>query len=200
MNVLTFESREDWLDGRRGKITGTRVKDLMSANGKKKAAFYELIAERIAVPADDENPMDRGARLEEEALAEFEKATGKKLDRSLVIWTRDDNENIALSPDASVIGEPAAVESKCLSSAKHVETFITQRVPSEYEGQIGQYFVVNDELQTVYMAFYDPRVTVKPFFYLTITRDEVQEDVETYLAFERKTLEEVSEAVLEISF
>lgn len=200
MKTLSFESREDWLDARRGKITGTRVKDLMSANGKKKAAFYELIAERVAVAPDDENPMERGARLEEEALKTFSDAAGKELDTSLIIWTRDDNDSIAVSPDAFVIGEPAAVEVKCLSSAKHIETFLTQKMPSEYESQVAQYFVVNDELERVYMVFYDPRVTIRPFFYLTITREEVAEEVAEYLAFERDTLKEVQEAVVSLTF
>ena len=69
MKILKYENIEEWLEARRGKITGTRLKDLiMKRSSKHKIGFYELIAERVAIPANDENVMDRGHRLEELAL------------------------------------------------------------------------------------------------------------------------------------
>lgn len=200
MKTLTFETREDWEAARRGKITGTRVKDLVSARGGKKLAYYELIAERMSDAPDDENPMERGLRLEEEAFREFEKHTGKKLDTGLKIWVREDDDSIAISPDGEVIGELAAYENKCLSSAKHIEAYLSQKVPSEYELQICQYFIVKDDLETVYMGFYDPRVKAVPFFYLTITREEMKKTIEETLAFERDTLSEIREITSQITF
>jgi len=142
--------------------------------------------------------MDRGTRLEEEAIAMFVEETKKKVDTSLVIWTRDDDENIAISPDG-FFGD-AAVEAKCLSSARHIEAFLTQKIPSEYEAQALQYFVVNDALKFLYMVFYDPRLIAKPYFYLTLKREELEEDIKFYLDSERAILEEVRQAVLKISF
>ncbi|MCV6900789.1 YqaJ viral recombinase family protein, partial [Escherichia coli] len=84
-------------------------------------------------------------RLEEEAVARFVKETGKEVNTDLVIFTRDDNENIAFSPDA-YIGDTEVVEAKCLSSASHIEAWLTQEVPSEYEEQTIQPFIVNDTL------------------------------------------------------
>jgi hypothetical protein len=46
-----------------------------------------------------------------------------------VIWSRDDDDNIAVSPDGSVVGAPAAFEVKCLSSAKHIEAYLTKKRP-----------------------------------------------------------------------
>ena len=201
MKTLTFTDREGWLAARRGKITGTRLKDIVTLRGNgKKIGFYELIAERLGIPADDESAMDRGLRLEEEALKEFSIKTGKKLDVGLKIWAREDNPNIAVTPDAVVQKKKEAVEVKCLSSARHIEALLTQKVPSDYEMQILQYFVVNDDLKTVYMVFFDPRLLARPFFFLTINREEVQEKVDEYLEYERKTLEEVEQAVNQISF
>lgn len=200
MKTLTFDRKEDWEEARRGKIAGTRVKDLISVRGGKKTAYYELIAERMGVAADDENPMERGLRLEEEALTRFEAETGKKVDRSLRLCTREDDEHIAYSPDGSVIDEPAGVEVKCLSSAKHVETYLTQKCPNEYELQVIQSFVVNEDQQTLYMVFYDPRVTAKPFFFLTIKREDKEEEIAETLAYERDTLREVREIVTNITF
>lgn len=199
MKIETFEDRYSWFEARRGKITGSRLGDVYSVKGTKKIGFYEVIAERLGLSADDENPMDRGTRLEGEALDEFEKATGKKLDRTKVIWMRDDNESIAISPDASVIDSPEAVECKCLASARHIEAFITGKIPDDYKYQRLQYFIVNDDLQELHFAFYDPRVLAKPFFILSTKRADVQDDIIKLMAFERDTLTEIDLIVNKLS-
>ena len=163
MKTKTYQNKEEWFDARLGKITGSRLKDLIVKRGTgKKIGYYELIAERIALPADNENPMDRGTRLEEEALLKFEEHTGKNVDNSLVIWEREDNEHIAISPDG-IINENEAVEVKCLSSARHIEALLTGELPSEYEYQRLQYFIVNENLKTLYWVFYDPRIPKNHF-------------------------------------
>lgn len=199
MKIETFEDDWSWREARRGKITGSRLGDVYSPKGLKKIGFYEVIAERLGLSADDENPMDRGTRLEKEALGEYEKATGKTLDKSKVLWMREDNESIAISPDASVIGEKRAVENKCLSSARHIEAFITQKIPDDYKHQRLQYFIVNEELEALDFGFYDPRVLAKPYFILTTTRAEVQDDIIKFLAFERDTLTEIDLIVNKLS-
>lgn len=200
MKTLKYQDEQEWLDARVGKITGTRVKDIIPKRGTaKKDGFYELIAERIAVQPDDENPMERGRRLESEAMDLFVKETGKKVDRDLILWVSEENEDIALSPDGP-IGQTEAVEVKCLSSAKHIKAFLTQEVPSEHVDQTIHYFLVNKKLKTLYVAFYDPRIPVKPFFVIEIKREDVQETVDKYEAYLKETLKEVSEIVNELTF
>ena len=200
MKTLKFDDRDSWMFARRGKITGSRLKDIVVKRGTgKKIGYYELIAERLATePEGNETAMDRGTRLEPGALERFVKETKKEVDTSLIIWTRDDNESIAISPDG-VISDTEVVEAKCLSSARHIEAFLTQEVPSEYEMQVYQYFIVNDTLTTLYLAFYDPRLPCRDFFYLTISRKDVQAQVDEYLEYQRKTLEEVNEIVNRLS-
>lgn len=191
MIVKEYESRELWLADRENRITGTKLKELIVRRGNTpKIAFYQLIADRIALPADGELPMERGLRLEEEALDMFAKETGKEIDKRLIICTREDNENIAYSPDGLVVGEPASVEVKCLNSAAHIKAYLTQEVPAEYREQILQPFIVDDGLTTNYMVFYDPRLLYKSMFYFTIKRDQAK--VDEYLELERRTLEEVN--------
>ena len=155
MKEHKYEDRESWLQGRLGKITGTRVKDVkpkVRGTGKKQG-FYSLIAERLAIPRDDENPMDRGRRLEPEALERFSNETGYELDTSLRILCREDEESIAYSPDATIIGNPWGVEVKCLSDESHIETYLTGEVPEEYDDQVTQPFVVDDTLEKLFMVF-----------------------------------------------
>lgn len=198
MQVKKFQNEEEWLQARRGKITGTRLKDVIVKRGTgRKIGFYELIAERIAVEPDGEDVMERGLRLEDEALELFTKETKKKVTNEMVLWCRDDNESIALSPDG-IISEKEAVEVKCLGSARHIEALIENKIPSDYTDQALQYFIVNDELETLYFVFYDPRVQCKPFFYLTVKRD--QEEVDKWLAYERELLAEIDQIVTDLTF
>ena len=199
MKINKYDDEQKWLEARRGKITGTRLKDLILKRATKpKLGYYEIIAERIAIPPNDENVMDRGKRLEEYAIERFEKETGKKVDSSLVIWSRDDDENIAISPDGA-IGKTEAVEVKCLSSARHIEAYLLKEIPSEYECQVLQYFIVNDKLKKLYFTFYDPRMP-KDFFYFTVGREEVQEKVVEYLALEKEILEQFKSLEKEFTF
>ena len=112
MKIQKFSSEEEWLEARLGKVTGTRLKDLVVKRGTgKKIGFYEIIkAERIAIPASGENVMDRGKRLEDFAIERFIAETGKKVENDLVMWSRDDDDNIAVSPDGW-IGKKEAVRS-----------------------------------------------------------------------------------------
>jgi predicted phage-related endonuclease len=142
--------------------------------------------------------MDRGKRLEDEAIERFVKETGKKVNTDLVLWMRDDDENIAISPDGA-IGKTAAVECKCLSSARHIEAWLTKAIPDEYEYQVLQYFIVNDSLKTLYFVFYDPRMP-KDFFYFEVKRKDVQERVDAYIELERNVLAEIAEIEQQLTF
>jgi predicted phage-related endonuclease len=142
--------------------------------------------------------MERGTRLEPEALERFTTETGKKVVNELVIWTTDDNEGIASSPDG-IISDTEAIETKCLSSARHIEAYLKQEVPDEYEFQVLQYFIVNDKLQTLYIAFYDPRIPGKDFFYLEVNRADKEAEIAQYLEYQKNILKEVDEVVLRLS-
>src|SRR5690606_21239235 len=125
MRVHKFSEHEraEWEHARRGKITGTKADGLYGKrdSNKKLIGFWELAAQKLGLPPEtNESAMERGARLESEALERFEEETGKQVDKSLLLWTRDDNDSIGVSPDG-VISETEAVEAKCLSSARHLQ-------------------------------------------------------------------------------
>jgi len=199
MKTIKFENEEGWLEARKGKITGTRLKDLiLKRSTKPKLGFYEIIAERIAIPATQENVMDRGHRLEEEAMERFMVETKKKVNMDLVIWQRDDDSNIAISPDG-FIGKTEAVEVKCLSSSRHIEAWLTKEIPSEYECQKLQYFIVNDKLKKLYFIFYDPRMP-KDLFWIEVNRKDVNEKVKEYLLLEKEALKRIGEIEDQLTF
>lgn len=201
MKTLKFDDREAWLEARKTRITGSRLKDIVVLRGnEKKIGYWELLAERLAIPdGQDENAMQRGTDLESEAIKMFEEHEGKEVNTDLVIWTREDNESIALSPDG-YIGETEAVEVKCLASARHLEAYFTKKVPKDYWFQVLQYFIVNEKLEQLHFVMYDPRIPQKPYFKITIDRDTVKDEVETYLEYQKNVLEEIKALELELSF
>jgi len=211
MKTLYFNDEKEWLEARLCKITGTRLKDIaskkkvdvtfndaISKKSDRKLGFYELIAERIGLPDDGEDPMSRGHRLQEEAIERFEEKTGKAVDQTLVVWTRDDDDRIAISPDGVIGDGIEAVEIKCLSTAKHLQAVIENRIPDDYEMQAIQYFIVNDKLETLYFCLYDPRLKVKDFHVIEIPRSLVLPDIERVSIFERTTLAEIDAIVDEL--
>lgn len=200
MKVVAFEDRADWDAYRIGKIGGSRLGDIMPKRGTgKKMAFYELIAERLGIPGEEEVPMDRGTRLEPEALQEFEKQTGKVVDKSLKIWVSDLNPSITCSPDGIIDDGVEACEVKCLSSARHIQAIIENEIPDDYMPQIKQYFVTNEKLQKLYFIMYDPRIVARPMIVFEFNRADLEEQIQTALAFELQTLNEVDEWVAKLT-
>lgn len=250
MQIHKFKDREEWLNFRKGKISGSRAKDIITKaevmkddivkelekskivfdkklkkedlvtllpsdlmvqlkiqsflSQDKKKGYYELIAERLSVTEEEfdgfipnETPMDRGTRLEKHAIERFRNETGKKVDESLVVWSRDDNSDIIVSPDGIIIetNDTEAVEVKCLSSASHIEAWITQEIPEEYQAQKIQYFIANENLQKLYFTFYDPRIPAKDFFIIEVNRKDIEGEIEVYHEFQKNILLQVNTIV-----
>lgn len=245
MHITKYETREEWLEGRKGKITGTMLKEVATAptitkddiiavleasgteykkswtkevlsnlltdeqstallekataNTPRKIGFYKLIAERLSTPDGWTDPMERGSALEKDAIELFAKLNQKEVVTDQVIWTREDNVNIAISPDGYiedgfVINE--AVEIKCLSSEKHLQAIIENKLPEEYEFQVLQYFIVNDNLETLFFFMYDPRLPdTCDYKQFKVTRAEKQEEVDVYLAQQKQLLVQVDKFV-----
>lgn len=201
MKITKFDNKEDWLRARMGRITGSRLKDIVVKRGTgEKIGYYELIAERIATTPENEDAMERGIRLEEETVQKFTEKTGIKVDTSLVIWERNDNSGIAISPDGT-IGDTEAVEVKCLSSARHIEAYLTNKIPSDYEYQVLQYFIVNDKLENLYFVMYDPRMPENlQLNCITVTRDDRQAEISEYLEYQNKKLKEIEDIITRLTF
>jgi len=169
----------EWFELRRGKITGTMLKRIVGTPKARETAYYELLAERLTVQNLDEkeDPMMRGSRLESEAVAEFEKKTKKKVEQvgfaesSFSKWA-------GYSPDGLIKnGKKYSedLEIKCLDSKNHVRAWLTKEIPEDYFEQIVQGFM---ERRNV--LFYDPRISIKPYFVIVVERKDVEKEIEDY--------------------
>ena len=200
------------------KLLTIEAQAYLMTQAEKKLEFYQLIADRIAIDTkyeydendeivfNKQNMMDRGHTLEDEAAGIFADRTGKSLFQA-GICVRDDNENIGNSPDRLIQSEDGsykeALEIKCLKTAKHLQALIEKSIPDEYFSQAIQYFVVNEELETLYFAFYDPRIPYDcNFHWIEIKRTdpEVAKRIPQYLAYESLILKQVDEWVEKLAY
>lgn len=182
-------------------MTGSKLGDLVTYRGNEtKLGVYELIAERLSVDSSDvSDPSERGHQLEEEGVQALATLLGKKINTECGVWVSDEDPNIGVSPDGE-IGTTAAVEMKCLSSAKHLKAYFERKIPSEYEEQIMQYFIVNEKLRVLYFAFYDPRIPAKPIHYIEVHRKDkvVKQRIEFLRDYQKNVLKFVNEKVNEL--
>lgn len=162
--------------------------------------FWKLLAETMAEQPTNENPMQRGHRLEPENIQLTLQQLGYRQEDCITdcgIWENDEDNRIACSPDAyeNTTNPTWAIECKSLGSAYHLQAVIPWMVhsqlirqhtlpkdlsdmaaqvlppettslestgmdfiPTQYQAQALQYFVVCDTLETLYFSMYDPRI------------------------------------------
>lgn len=205
MKIVTIpQNTDEWLEFRRAKISGSKLKDLVVKRGTgKKIGFYQLLADRLEEVAEYEDPRDRGHRLEDEALAEFETVKQLAVNKDCGVWQSDVNPNIIVSPDGGIEidGEyVAAVEIKCLNGAKHLQALIENKIPGEYYEQALQYFVVNEKLETLYFTFYHPNIQAKKLHIIEMHRSDVDKYVEEIRQYEIEQLKEIDRLVEQLAF
>jgi len=198
------QNSPEWIELRKGKITGSKLKDIVVKRGSsKKIGFYQLIADIVADEPDFQDPLERGHELEPEAIELFEKEKGLKIDR-VGMCISEFNENIAVSPDGLIKDSKGvynrAVEVKCLSSARHLKAYFEQKIPSEFIDQACQYFIVNDDLQVLDFVFYDPRVHNLKMFVVSVTRIQLEKTIYLLKEYQENVLTEVQECIEKLSF
>ena len=183
------------------KITGTDLKKVLGSKTVRDGFFLEILAERISRDDGyDETELERGIRLESDAIKAFEQATGKTV-AQVGLCVADDCQFIASSPDGLIDNNgkyTEAVEIKCLSSKNHVKAWLDDKVPSDYYAQVVQYFIVNDDLETLYFTLYDPRISIKPIHIIEVKRQEIQEDIAEYKQKQIEFLQEIENKLNEL--
>lgn len=193
-------------------LTPRDIAELKIAKEPKKR-YYTMLAELVARPltpndyADKLNgepysPMARGHILEPQAADAFEKATGKKLDEDSVIWVRDSNKNSYISPDRTITSKDGkvreAVEIKCFYSDTVLEIWKTGKIPEEYMPQIAKYFMVNEDLETLYWVVYTDLIPGLELQIFTVKRDDIKNSIEELEAYEDFVLDMLEKDVKKI--
>jgi hypothetical protein len=133
-------------------------------------------------------------------LAEFEKVKGKIVDRAGFCQS-EDNEWIGYSPDGLLkVGKKYSedIEIKCLASKNHLRVWLENIIPEEYEAQIIQAFIVNNDLKKRYFVSYDPRITIHPIHIIEVNRKDYEEKIKDYKARQLEFIESINNKLAEI--
>lgn len=192
INISQTNQRDEWKEFRRGKLTGTSVGKMFAKSRKADEwftdkplqGFWDKLAERMAVePNDTETPMERGTRLEDEAVAAAcDKLHLNNCEADAKVWQSDDNPQWLCSPDAyENVDRPTwAMECKCLSSARHLKQIYENQPDEEFTAQIVNYFLINPDLKVLYFVLYDPRICYNNLVLkiFKLTREDLAEKIE----------------------
>lgn len=191
----------EWHNLRIGKVTGTRLKKVMSDSNLE--VIDEMIAELETGYTDDidlyvSEDMQRGTDLEPIAAEAYAEVMGVVPEVCGFI-TSESMPLLGMSPDR-LIGDIGAIEIKCPKSKTHIKTIRQGKVPAEHLYQVICYFLVNPKLEWVDFISFDPRITKKPLFIHRVDRDSVQEKLNESDEKLRKFFEKFEKIKSEIFF
>lgn len=193
MNSLDLiQGSDEWLRARLGKVTASRVADVVaktksgySASRAKYAG--ELIVERLTgVPAErfTNSSMIWGTETEPQARAAYEYNRATKVD--LVGFVPHPTiADSGASPDG-LIGTNGLLEIKCPESHTHIENLIGKKVPERYITQIQWQLGTTGREYCDFVSF-DPRMPeAMQFFCVRVHRvpeiiEELEKEVVTFL-------------------
>jgi len=162
MKVLSMpQGSPEWLAARAGKVTASRISDVMAA--KTTAAYRDyraqIVAEILTGQPQESGftnaAMQWGTEQEKFARAEYEMFCAWTVDEvGLVLHPTI--EQGAASPDGLVFTD-GLVEIKCPKTSTHLQTLVDKKQPRQYENQMLWQMACTGR-QWVDFVSYDPRL------------------------------------------
>lgn len=175
----TVQGSAEWHAIRCGKVTASRMSDLMAKTktgyGASRANYLaELVAERLTgKPADrfQNDAMRWGTENEPEARSSYEFVTGRDVEQVGFI-AHPSIRMTGASPDG-LVGADGMVEIKAPNTATHIETLLTEAVPQKYALQM-QWQMACAGRHWCDFVSYDPRLPLSmQLFIKRQARDDV---------------------------
>ena len=172
------QGSNEWLEMRLGKITASRVKDVMSkgrgvAPSKMSESYMmELIAEILtgqSKPFFENDAMRWGTETEPQARAMYEiKNDFVTVDEVAFIQL---NDFVGMSPDG-LIGEDGLLEIKCPTTTTQIKRALSEDYSADYKAQIQMQLWVSGRKWCDFVSF-DPRLECKAgYLQCRVMRDE----------------------------
>ena len=170
MKIIECEQGSiQWLELRLGKITASRVKDVMVKGRKKEDVFgktaisymHELVAETLTGESIfiDTIATKHGHEFEPDARAKYEIKTGFKV-TEVGFGIHEKFPSVGMSPDG-LVGDDGLIEIKCpFTSKNHVEYYLEKTVPDLYKHQVQFQLWVSGRAWCDFVS-YDPRMPEK---------------------------------------
>jgi putative phage-type endonuclease len=172
------QGTDEWHEMRRGVITASRFKDVMSkgrgdAPSKTRQSYMlELAAESLTGEVEHFEPnkyMKWGTEKEPEAKSMYELITDNEV--AEVAFIKHDTLNCGVSPDG-LINADGGLEIKCPKTTTQIETFLSGKMPSQHKAQVQGCMWVTEREWWDFVSF-DPRIAGESsFFTVRVERDE----------------------------
>ena len=183
----------EWLQERCGKVTASRIADLMAktkSGWSASRANYasQLICERLTgcvAPSFTNAAMIHGTETEPEARRAYEFFVDRDVQQ--VGFVLHPTINMAGASPEGLVGDDGLLELKCPNSATHIETLLLGQIPDKYMKQM-QFQMACTGRQWCDFASYDNRMPARMrLFVKRVERSvadigEIEEEVLTFLA------------------
>tara|TARA_B100000768_G_C11226483_1_gene353045 strand:- start:117 stop:746 length:630 start_codon:yes stop_codon:yes gene_type:complete len=163
MSKELIQGSEEWFKVRMGKITASKLSDLMKKTKYGESTYktrlrMELAIERITGKSASPNFMNQamhdGVEREPDARKLFEAIAGKEV-AECGSFDHPDVVNTSASPDGLLRGENAVLELKCPTHVTHAKNLLSDKMPKNYEYQV-QWQIACTESDYAYFASYHP--------------------------------------------
>ena len=197
MTTVNLEQgSQEWLLARCGKVTASRVADIMAKTKSGYSAsrgnyMAELVCERLTgVPTDTfkSAAMEWGTAQEPHARAAYE-AVGGVLVEEVGFVPHSSIPDAGASPDG-LVGAVGLIEIKCPNTATHIETLLSGKVPDRYNTQMQWQMACTGRTWCDYVS-YDPRMPENMRLFLA----RVFRDQSAILAMETEVLTFIHELI-----
>ncbi len=162
-NEELVQGSEEWFASRVGKITASRLGDIMRKTKWGESTYkakvrLELAIERITGKSASSVVMNQamrdGVEREPDARKLFEAVTGKEV-AEVGSFDHPTIVNTSASPDGLIRGENACLEIKCPLATTHAKNLMSDKMPKNYIYQV-QHQIQCTESDFAYFASYHP--------------------------------------------
>lgn len=200
---MTEQRTDEWFAQRLGKVTASRVADVMAKtktgySASRENYMAQLVVERLTQTKAESftnAAMQWGTDQEPFARAAYEAAQGVMVEE-VGFMSHPTIEMAGASPDG-LVGEDGMVEIKCPNTAGMIEALLTQKVPAKYFAQMQLQMACAGRQWCDYVVF-DPRMPAKAqLFVKRVPRDnDFIKEMETEIV---KFLSEVNAQVQQLN-
>ena len=164
-HIAVVQGSPEWLGERHGRITGSKMADVVAflkgGKGETEARYnykIALIAERLTGRSTDtyvSPEMQWGTDNEPLARGAYEVETGRSVEQ-VGFYVHPDMDYAGGSPDG-IVGKDGMIEIKCPKTATHIGWMLDGIVPAEHEPQMAWYLACTGRAWCDFVSF-DPRL------------------------------------------
>lgn len=193
----------EWFAARLGKVTASRVADVMAANKSGPAAsrknyMMELLCQRLTGRSEEgfvSSAMQRGTDLEPVARSAYEVEAGVMVEETSLIL-HPSGIAFGASPDG-LVGADGLVEIKCPNTATHVEFLRTGKPDGRYLWQMAAQMECAGRAWCDFVS-YDDRLP-EPLQYRRVRIERDDKKIAEMMAGIRSFLDELDQLEVELS-